>query len=63
MSTTHNASSIAECRIPDGSLLNAYQGGGGHADCFVTEVAKPVSHEQYVEAFYTTSLFRSSASS
>lgn len=50
--------SIRACEIPDGSLLSAYQRGGSYADCFVTDVGKPVSHAQYVEAFYTTGLFK-----
>ena len=31
---------------------------GGYADCFVTEVPLAVSHAEYVEAFYTTWLFK-----
>ena len=27
-------------------------------DCYVIEVAKPVSHAEYVEAFYTTAVFK-----
>lgn len=46
------------CAIPDGSLLSAYQRGGSYADCYVTDVGGSVSHEQYVEAFYTTGLFK-----
>jgi hypothetical protein len=50
--------SIRSCDIPEGSLLRDYQLGGSYADCFVTDICKPVSHAQYVEAFYTTALFK-----
>lgn len=33
-------------------------GAGAYADCYVTEVAQPVSHAEYVEAFYTTAVFK-----
>jgi hypothetical protein len=32
--------------------------GGAYADCYVTEVARPVSHAEFVEAFYTTAVFK-----
>ena len=35
-----------------------YQYGGAYADCYVTEVGRHVSHAEYVEAFYTTVLFK-----
>lgn len=46
------------CDLPDGSLLARYQGGGGYADCYFTEIAARVSQSEYVEAFYTTPLFK-----
>lgn len=50
--------SIHRCELPQGALLSKYEGGGGYADCYFTEVAGRVSHAQYVEAFYTTVLFK-----
>lgn len=44
--------------VPDDALLARYRGGGGHADCFVTELPLVVSQAAYVEAFYTTWLFK-----
>ena len=44
--------------LPANALLVRYANGGGYADCFVTDVPLPVSHADYVEAFYTTWLFK-----
>jgi hypothetical protein len=48
---------IQACELPAGALLRKYVGGGAYADCYVTELAAPVSHADYVEAFYTTAVF------
>ena len=50
--------SIAASPLPDASLLQPYVRDGGFTDCYVTDVAGQVSHARYVEAFYTTPLFR-----
>lgn len=50
--------SIQACELPDGALLRRYLGAGGYADCYVTEVARPVSQPEFVEAFYTTAVFK-----
>jgi hypothetical protein len=49
---------IHQCELPQGALLSKYQDGGGYVDCYFMEVAGRVSHAQYVEAFYTTALFK-----
>lgn len=46
------------CELPDSALLGKYQGKDGYADCYVSEVSCTVSHAQFVEAFYTTALFK-----
>jgi hypothetical protein len=51
-------SSIQACGLPDEALLRAYEHGGAYADCYVTEVARSVSQSEYVEAFYTTAVFK-----
>lgn len=51
-------SSIQACELPQGALLGRYLGGGGYADCYVTEIARPVTHAEYVAAFYTTWVFK-----
>jgi hypothetical protein len=43
--------------LPPGALLARYE-GGGHTDCYTTTTPGKVSQAQYVEAFYTTPLFR-----
>ena len=50
--------SIQRSELPHGALLSKYQNGGAYADCYVTEIARPVSHAEYVQAFYTTPLFK-----
>jgi len=49
---------ISPCPLPAEALLNRYRTGGAFADCYVTEVPRPVSHAEFVEAFYTTRLFK-----
>ncbi|MDO8297840.1 MAG: hypothetical protein Q7T19_15545 [Caulobacter sp.] len=49
---------IVEAPPPPGALLGRYGGGGGYADCFAVTVPGPVSQAAFVEAFYTTALFR-----
>jgi hypothetical protein len=44
--------------LPTHSLLTRYVTQGGYTDCFVVDVPAAVSHAQYVEAFYTTWLFK-----
>ena len=54
----HHMPSIHRSELPHGALLGKYQSRGAYADCYVTEVARPVSQAEYVQAFYTTPLFR-----
>lgn len=49
---------IRPCHLPSGALLHRYLASGAYADCFVTEVTHPVSHAEFVEAFYTTAVFK-----
>ena len=51
-------SSIQACALPQQALLAKYAQGGNYTDCYAAEVARPVSHEEYVETFYTTALFK-----
>ena len=51
-------SPVQACDVPSGALLRKYQDGSGYVDCYVTEVACAVTQSAYVEAFYTTPLFR-----
>ena len=49
---------IRTCELPDGALLSRYSGSGAYADCYVAEIAGAVSHAEYVEAFYTSPVFK-----
>lgn len=49
---------IHRCELPDASLLRPYTHGGGFADCYAADLPWRVSHADYVEAFYTTPLFK-----
>jgi hypothetical protein len=49
---------IHSCELPADALLNRYSGSGAFADCYVAEIAGTVSHAEFVEAFYTTAVFK-----
>jgi hypothetical protein len=44
--------------LPAHALLTSYAGNGGYADCFVVDIDAERSHVQFVEAFYTSWLFK-----
>lgn len=50
--------SVRRCELPLGALLRAYQRDGDYADCYAAGVAGRVSHAAFVEAFYTSAVFR-----
>ena len=43
---------------PDEALHAKYERAGAYTDCFTTEVAGRVTHAQFVEAFYTSRVFK-----
>ena len=49
---------IEPCDLPPTALLQRYRDAGAYTDCYTTEVARAVSHAEYVEAFYTTFVFK-----
>jgi len=51
-------SGVRRCALPQDALLREYLRDGMYADCYRTSVAGHVSHAEYVEAFYTTAVFR-----
>jgi hypothetical protein len=51
-------SAIRPCELPEAALLRRYLNSGAYADCFVTELAVTVSQADFIEAFYTTPLFK-----
>ena len=51
-------SRVQICELPDDALLRKYLHGGAYADCYTIEIAGPGTHTKYVEAFYTTAVFK-----
>lgn len=51
-------SGIHKLPIPDGALHANYARDGAHTDCYSTLISRPVSHAEFVTAFYTTWLFK-----
>lgn len=49
---------VHSCDLPVDALLHRYAGSGAYADCYVAEIAGTVSHAEFVEAFYTTAVFK-----
>lgn len=49
---------IRPSKPPETALLRKYQNGSGYADCYSVEVPAAVSLAEFVQAFYTTSLFK-----
>jgi hypothetical protein len=50
--------SIHACELPDHALLRRYRRAGSYADCYSARVPTRAAHAAYVEAFYTTWLFK-----
>ena len=50
--------SVEICELPANSLLSGYRKDGAYTDCYVTDIEKAVTQNEYIEAFYTTSLFK-----
>lgn len=44
--------------VPPDTLLQRLLAAGAYADCYAADIARPVSHAEFVEAFYTTAVFR-----
>lgn len=49
---------IRICDLPANAFLRRYVQSGGYTDCYVSQVSGPIQLRQYVEAFYTTWLFK-----
>lgn len=50
--------SITVSELPAAALLRKYCYDGAYTDCYFTEVPASISLAQYVEAFYTTTVFK-----
>lgn len=51
-------SPIRTCELPNAALLRKYRDTGAYTDCFAVEIRGSVSQAEYVEAFYTTWVFK-----
>ena len=50
--------SVTRGDLPEEALLSAYSESGAFADCYFTEIDRVVSQAEYVQAFYSTPLFK-----
>lgn len=44
--------------LPQVALLNKYKQEGAYTDCYYTDMPRFISQAEYVEAFYTTAIFK-----
>ena len=49
---------VAPCALPAEALLQRHREAGAYTDCFGVVVPATVAHARYVEAFYTTWVFK-----
>ena len=49
---------VQPCEVPTPSFLRKYKDGLGYADCCVTQVPCAVTQAAFIEAFYTSPLFK-----
>jgi len=49
---------VQACELPAGASLRRYLGAGGYADCYVAELSGRVSQPEFIQAFYTSALFK-----
>lgn len=49
---------VRPCPLPPDALLAKYSGAGGYVDCYTTALQRTISHAEFVEAFYTGSVFK-----
>ncbi|MEH6347454.1 MAG: hypothetical protein V7785_20325 [Bermanella sp.] len=49
---------VQQGEFPDDALLAKYHLQGAKTDCYFIDLPKQVSQAQYIEAFYTTKLFK-----
>lgn len=50
--------SIKSCPVPESALLNSYHREDNYCDCYSTNIDVDITLRQYVQAFYTTPIFR-----
>jgi hypothetical protein len=50
--------SVHQCELPPDAALSAYASNGAYTDCFAVVLPRAVSQAEYVEAFYTSAVFK-----
>ncbi len=50
--------SIKRCALPDNALLVKYRQSEHYCDCYQTQISGSISHADFINAFYTTTLFK-----
>ena len=58
MENRSSGAPVKTSKLPPHTLLSKYADAGAYTDCFIAEIARPVSHAEFVEAFYTSPAFR-----
>lgn len=53
-----NKTAVQTEKLPRKALSYKYACNGAHADCFFLDIPRKVSLEEYIEAFYTTPVFK-----
>jgi hypothetical protein len=49
---------VRPCELPAEALLQRHRASGAYTDCYSTDIAQTVAHADYVQAFYTTTVFK-----
>ena len=49
---------IRTCALPPNSLLQGIASSGAYVDCYTTRIDRSVSQAAFVEAFYTSAIFK-----
>ncbi len=49
---------VQPCAVPTHSFLRKFQNDGGFADCYCVVVTSEVTQAEFIEAFYTTGVFK-----
>lgn len=58
LGVANTMSAVESCEVPANSLLRSYKDGDGYADCYVAEIQGSVTQQDFIEAFYTSPLFK-----
>ena len=49
---------VRPCELPAEALLQRHRASGAYTDCYSIDVLHAVTHADYVQAFYTTAVFK-----